>query len=75
MSQNDVSATLALLTPEAVRQRCHEVFEAAEVNALDFFQLNIENFDSAVELVLTEIAAAISVSTNSTAESKFSIFS
>ena len=49
MSQNDVSATLALLTPEAVRQRCHEVFEAAEANALDFFQLNIENFDSAVE--------------------------
>ena len=57
MRQNDVSATLALLTPEAVRQRCHEIFEAAESNALIFFQLNIENFDSAVELVLAEIAA------------------
>ena len=57
MSQNDISATLALLTPESVRQRCHEVFEAAETNALKFFQLNIENFDSAVELVLAEIAA------------------
>ena len=57
MRQNDVSATLALLTPEAVRQRCHEIFEAAESNALSFFQLNIENFDSAVTLVLAEIAA------------------
>ena len=57
MKQNDVSSTLALLTPEAVRQRCHEVFEAAEANALNFFQLNYENFDAAVSLVLAEISA------------------
>lgn len=55
MKQTDVSATLALLTPEAVRQRCFEVFAAAEANALNFFQLNKENFDAAVELVVTEI--------------------
>ena len=45
MKQTDVSATLTLLTPEAVRQRCLEVFAAAEANALNFFQLNKENFD------------------------------
>ena len=55
MKQNDVSTTLTLLTPEAVRQRCLEVFVAAEANALNFFQLNKENFDAAVELVLAEI--------------------
>ena len=55
MNQTDVNATLALLAPEAVRQRCSEVFAAAEANALNFFQLNKENFDAAVELVVTEI--------------------
>jgi len=30
MKQNDAHATLALLTPEAVRERCNEVFVAAE---------------------------------------------
>jgi hypothetical protein len=55
MKQTDVSATLTLLTPEAVRQRCFEVFLAAEANALNFFQLNKENFDAAVELVVSEI--------------------
>ena len=37
MKQNDACATLALLTPEAVRQRCNEVFVATEENALEFF--------------------------------------
>ena len=55
MKPNDVSATLSLLTPEAVRQRCFEVFVAAEENALSFFELNKENFGAAVELVVAEI--------------------
>jgi len=57
MKQNDVSPTLTLLTPEAVRQRCLEVFVAAEANALNFFQLNKKNFDAAVELVGAEITS------------------
>ena len=57
MKQNDAHATLALLTPEAVRQRCNEVFVAAEENALNFFQLNIENFNAAVDLVIAEITS------------------
>ncbi|MEK9606058.1 MAG: DUF1688 family protein [Gammaproteobacteria bacterium] len=57
MKQTDVSATLTLLTPEAVRQRCLEVFAAAEANALNFFQLNKENFDAALELVVAEITS------------------
>ena len=59
MKQNDVSTTLTLLTPEAVRQRCLEVFVAAEANALNFFQLNKENFDAAVELVVAEITSKV----------------
>ena len=55
MKQNDACATLALLTPEAVRQRCNEVFVAAEENALEFFQLNRENFNAAVDLSLIHI--------------------
>ncbi len=57
MKQNDAHATLALLTPEAVRERCKEVFIAAEENALNFFQLNRENFNAAVDLVITEITS------------------
>ena len=57
MKQTDVSATLTLLTPEAVRQRCFEVFAAAEANSLNFFQLNKENFGVAVELVVAEITS------------------
>ena len=57
MKQTDVSATLTLLTPEAVRQRCFEVFVAAEANSLNFFQLNKENFGVAVELVVAEITS------------------
>ena len=57
MKQNDACATLALLTPEAVRQRCNEVFVAAEENALNFFQLNRENFNAAVDLVVAEITS------------------
>ena len=57
MKQNDACATLALLTPEAVRQRCNEVFVAAEENTLNFFQLNRENFNAAVDLVVAEITS------------------
>ena len=57
MKQTDACATLALLTPEAVRQRCNEVFVAAEENALNFFQLNRKNFNAAVDLVVAEITS------------------
>ena len=49
MKQNDAQATLALLTPEAVRQRCNEVFMAAAENALNFFQFNRENFNKKIK--------------------------
>ena len=57
MKQNDAHAALALLTPEAVRQRCNEVFMAAAENALNFFQFNRENFNTAIELVIAEITS------------------
>ena len=55
MRRDDIIATLTLLTPEAVRQRCHEVFEAAEANGSKYFHINNENLDAAVDLVEHEI--------------------
>ena len=55
MRRDDIIATLTLLTPEAVRQRCYEVFEAAEANGSKYFQINNENLDAAVDLVEREI--------------------
>jgi len=55
MSLNDEDAVLALLSPEAVRQRCHEVLAAAEADELDHFQFHPDNLDAATELVLDEI--------------------
>ena len=55
MRRDDIIATLTLLTPEAVRQRCHEVFEAAEANGSKYFHINNENLDAAVDLVEREI--------------------
>ena len=55
MRRDDIIATLTLLTPEAVRQRCHEVFEAAEANGSKYFHINDVNLDAAVDLVEREI--------------------
>ena len=55
MRRDDIIATLTLLTPEAVRQRCYEVFEAAEANGSKYFHINNENLDAAVDLVEREI--------------------
>ena len=55
MRRDDIIATLTLLTPEAVRQRCHEVFEAAEANGSKYFHINNGNLDAAVDLVEREI--------------------
>ena len=55
MRRDDIIATLTLLTPEAVRQRCQEVFEAAEANGSKYFRINNENLDAAVDLVEREI--------------------
>jgi len=45
----------ALLTPEAVRQRCHELYAAAEANDLEYFRLDPERIGTATGLVLDEI--------------------
>ena len=44
-----------LLTPEAVRERCDEIFAVAELGGLLYFDYCPEKLDSAVELVLEEI--------------------
>ena len=45
----------ALLAPEAVRERCHEIFMMAEASKLKHFEVHLENLNDAVELVLKEI--------------------
>ena len=57
MKSNDVNVIETLLTPEAVRQRCSQVFEAAEANGSKYFHIHDENFDAAVDLVEREIIA------------------
>ena len=57
MKSNDVNVKETLLTPEAVRQRCSQVFEAAEANGSKYFHIHDENFDAAVALVEREIIA------------------
>ncbi|XDZ65212.1 DUF1688 family protein [Alphaproteobacteria bacterium LSUCC0684] len=55
MMTGDQDAVTALLTPESVRQRCHELFDAATLGEVDHFHLHLENLDAATELVLEEI--------------------
>ena len=55
MKSNDLKVIETLLTPEAVRQRCSQVFEAAEANGSKYFHINNENFNAAVDLVEREI--------------------
>ena len=55
MKSSDLNEIETLLTPEAVRQRCSQVFEAAEANGSKYFHIHNENFDAAVDLVEREI--------------------
>lgn len=55
MTDSDKKLIYDLLTPEAVRERCYELYSKAEANELEYFQLNIENLDAASELVVSEI--------------------
>ena len=55
MKAEDSSFAHALLTPEAVRVRCHEIFKMAEASDLDHFEVHMEHLNDAVELVLEEI--------------------
>ncbi len=48
-----MSDTVAgLLTPEAVRERCHQVLAAAEVGNLDHFNLNADRIDAVADYVV-----------------------
>ena len=47
MKSHDLNVIETLLTPEAVRQRCSQVFEAAEANGSKYFHIHNENFDAA----------------------------
>jgi hypothetical protein len=57
MSLGNDDAILALLTPEAVRQRCHELLEMAAADELDHFQYHADNMGVATELVVDEITS------------------
>lgn len=48
----------ALLTPEAVRERCTALFDLARNDALPHFRLDLGRLDGAVDLVAAETAAA-----------------
>ena len=55
MMSSDQKSILNLLTPEAVRLRCHEILEMAEADALEHFRFHPENLKLATENVLEEI--------------------
>ena len=55
MKTGDSDFADALLAPEAVRERCHEIFMMAEASKLEHFEVHLENLNDAVELVLEEI--------------------
>lgn len=55
MTRQDEDAVLALLTPESVRQRCHEILAAGEADALDHFEVHLSRLDAATALVVDEI--------------------
>ena len=55
MKTEDPDLAYALLTPEAVRERCNEIFVMAEASKLDHFEVHMEHLDDAVDLVLNEI--------------------
>ena len=55
MKADETDFAFGLLTPEAVRVRCHEIFKIAESSDLDHFEVHMEHLNDAVELVLEEI--------------------
>ena len=55
MKTEDPDLAYALLTPEAVRERCNEIFMMAEASKLDHFEVHMEHLNDAVDLVLNEI--------------------
>ena len=55
MSLSERELLLELLSPEAVRSRCHEIFMIAEAKELIHFDLCLSNLDRATELVLAEM--------------------
>ena len=55
MKADESDFAFALLTPEAVRERCHEIYNLAETSKLDHFEVHMEYMNDAVELVLKEI--------------------
>ena len=55
MTSRDEDAVRALLTPEAVRQRCHEILTAAEAGALEYFEYHPDHLNTATALVIDEI--------------------
>ncbi len=55
MIGNEQDQILALLSPEAVRHRCHELLDAAKAAELNHFTLHFEQLEAVTELVLTEI--------------------
>ena len=55
MMLSDQKLILNLLTPEAVRLRCHEMLEMAKSDALEHFKFHPENLKFATEYVLEEI--------------------
>ena len=48
-------AVQMLMTPEAVRERCGQLFKAAEVGELKYFDLNLSALERAVSCVINEI--------------------
>ena len=55
MSLSDQQLLLGLLSPEAVRARCHEIYVIAEARELIHFELCLSNLNRATELVLSEM--------------------
>ena len=55
MKADESDFAFTLLTPEAVRERCHEIHNLAEKSKLYHFEVNMEYMNDAVELVLKEI--------------------
>lgn len=56
MNRNARDCITALLTPEAVRQRCHELYRIAKADDLEHFRLFPDRLEAVIELVLEENA-------------------
>ena len=49
MSNANCKLAHDLLSANAVRERCQELFSIAEANELKYFKLNLQNLDAASE--------------------------